>query len=75
MCDATDSTDSSDSGDFAPGPAVTELRLSHELSGAWVVDADLRERTCAAVRQIVRASGDAVRIVNASGRELVMVYA
>lgn len=53
---------------------MTELRLSEELSTAWQVDAALRERACAAVRQFVSASGDTVRILSATGRELVVVF-
>ena len=72
MCDGD--SDSGDSGDFAPGPAVTELRLSEELSTAWQVDAGLRERACAVVRAFVNETGDTVRVLAHDGHELVMVF-
>lgn len=69
------SDDSSDSGDgeFSPGPSVTVVHLSAELSQAWAADAHLRERLCHAIMVLSDITGDSVFLVDASGDKLAEV--
>lgn len=69
------SSDSSDSGDsdFSPGPSVTVVHLSAELSRAWAADTYLRERLKHAVTVLSEVSGDSIFLASASGEMLAEV--
>lgn len=66
----TDSSDSGDSGDFAPGPPVTEVRLSPELSAVWEADHHFRGRLRHGIRVLSEILGDTVCLCDSTGRPL-----